>query len=461
MSRRRLLRPAGGALPPLGRTVLVLLGLVGLALVAWVLEVNRSWPFAGDGYTVRASFADAAGLRPSDDATVTIAGVESGRVTGIAHRDGRAELTLRLDRATAGKLHADARATIRPRSQLGDLVVELTPGRRTAPALGEGDRIDDARTAASVPFSRVVSTLDADTRTHLQLLIGQLDRGVGGRRGRTLADALRRVEPLTRSADAVTAKLDHRRQLLTRLVGHLDVLFTTVGRRDRTLARAIAAARATLAVGGARSGELRRTVAELPATLTRTRQAVAAVDELGDDLDPALTALRPLARALPATLRDVRGALPDLSRLLAELDGTATATGPALRAARQTTTTLATAVPLLEHPVGRLDPIVRAIDRNRDGIGLLGERFSGIFSTADVNGTLLRGLGFFEPFNPANFGFPIETKGTARRDAERQVVTASLRACRTNALACLVPFLVPGLADDARRLGAADAEARR
>lgn len=457
-ARRRVLRPAGGPLPPLGRTVLVLLGLVGLALAGWVLQINRAWPFEGAGYTVQATFADAGGLRESDEATVTIAGVDSGRVTGIAHRDGRAVLSLRLDHGTAGKLHAGTRATIRPRSQLGDLVVELTPGRRDGRALTDGDRIGVDATAASVPFSRVVSTLDADTRTCLQLLVGQLDQGVGGRRGRPLAAALRQIEPLTRSADAVTAKLARRRLLLERLVGHLDVLFSTVGRRDETLRRTIAAARASLAVGGARSADLRRTVAALPETLAATRDAVGAVERLGGDLDPALTALRPLARALPATLSATRQALPGLSRLLGELQSTATATGPALGAARDGADALATAVPALERPVGRLDPIVRDIDRNRDGIGLLGERFSGIFSTADANGTLLRGLGFFEPFDMANFGFSPDLKGAARENAKRQVVQAALRACHGNAFACLVPFLVPGLSGTAERAAAPKAD---
>lgn len=105
---------------------------------------------------------------------------DAGRVIRIEHRDGAAVLRLRLADETAGKIHVGATATVRPRSQLGDLIVELTPGRRSAPALEDGDRLDADATSATVPFSRVVATLDTDTRTWLQLLVGELDRGVGG-----------------------------------------------------------------------------------------------------------------------------------------------------------------------------------------------------------------------------------------------------------------------------------------
>ncbi|MDO9409653.1 MlaD family protein [Patulibacter sp.] len=438
-------RTAGGTLPPLGRTMLVGLLLVGLALVGWVLVVNRVGPLAGGGYVVEASFRDAGGIKAGDGATVTIAGVDAGRVVGVTHRSGVAVLRLRLDDDTKGRVHRGATATVRPRSQLGDLIVELTPGRLAARALRDGDRLDVDATAATVPFSQVVATLDSDTRTWLQLLVGELDRGVGGdARGRELRRAMRSLEPLSASASSVTAKLAARRATLTRLVRDLDVLFSSTGRRGDELRRTIVAARQVLGVTGDGAADVRATVAALPATLASTRRALASVGTLGDHLDPALATLRPLTRELPRTLRTTREALPRLDGLLAEASTTArTSTGPA-RDLEATTRAAGTAIPALRPTTVRGGSIVRDVDRNRDGIGLLGERFSGIFSTADQNGTLLRGLGFFEPFNPANFGFGDDSPA-GRAKAATAVVRATLRACRTNAFACLLPFTVPGL----------------
>lgn len=444
MTRRS--RTAGGALPPLGRTLLVGLVVVALLLVGWVLSVNKVGPFAGGGYVVEATFRDAGGIKPGDEATVTISGVESGRVTGIEHREGVAVLRLRLDDETAGLVHEGATATVRPRSQLGDLIVELTPGRLDAPALEDGDRLDADATSATVPFSRVVATLDTDTRTWLQLLVGELDRGVGGdARGRELRRAMRSIEPLTASASSVTATLAERRATLTRLVEDLDVLFTATGRRGDELRRTIVAARRVLGVTGDGAADVRATVQALPATLARTREALAAVGTLGDHLDPALADLRPLARELPSTVRTVRTALPGVDGLLDEAGTTARASAAPARALRETARTAQTAIPVLR-PIGaRGGSILRDIDRNKDGIGLLGERFSGIFSTADQNGTLLRGLGFFEPFNFANFGFGSAKTPAEKAAARATVVAATLEACKTNAFACLLPFTVPGL----------------
>ena len=440
------MRTAGGLLPPFGRTLLVVLLLVGLLLVGWVLATNRVGPFEGGGYVVEASFRDAGGIERSDRATVTIAGVDAGRVQAIEHRDGVAVLRLRLDDDTKGRIHVGATATVRPRSQLGDLVVELTPGRLDARALRDGDRLGTDATGASVPFSRVLATLDGDTRTWLQLLIGELDRGVGGdAKGRELRRAMRSLEPLSGTASSVATKLDDRRAALTRLVHDLDVLFTATGRRGDELRRTITAARQVLSVTGDGAEDVRATVRDLPATLARTREALRSVGTLGDHLDPALQALRPAARHLPATLRTTREALPEIDALLGEAAATANAgTAPAADLAAAVRNAQA-AVPAVRPTTRRLGSILRDIDRNKTGIGLLGERFTGIFSTADANGTLLRGLGFFEPFDPANFGFGSNTTPAERAKAATTVVRATLEACRTNAFACLLPFQVPGL----------------
>ncbi|MEV4422565.1 MlaD family protein [Patulibacter sp. NPDC049589] len=441
---RRTSRTAGGALPPLGRTLLIGLVVIGLLLVGVVLSVNKVGPFAGKGYVVEATFRDAGGIKAGDDATVTIAGVDSGRVVGIAHRDGRAVLRLRLDDDTAGKLHAGATATVRPRSQLGDLVVELTPGPRSGRALRAGDRLGADATNASVPFSRVVSTLDADTRTWLQLLVGELDRGVGGdARGQELRRAMRSLEPLSASATSVTGKLAKRRTTLTRLVRDLDVLFSATGRRGTELRRTIVAARQVLGVTGDGAADVRATVQALPGTLAQTRAALASVRKLGDHLDPTLAALRPTVGELPDTLRTVKDALPGIDGLLGEAGKTANASAEPAGALDDTLQAAQAAVPVLRPTTVRTGSIVTDINRNKDGIGLLGERFSGIFSTADQNGTLLRGLGFFEPFNPKNFGFG--GSPTERAKAATAVVGAAAQVCKTNAFACLLPFLVPGL----------------
>jgi hypothetical protein len=167
----------------------------------------------------------------------------------------------------------------------------------------------------------------------------------------------------------------------------------------------------------------------------------------------------PAAGELPGALAAVRRTAPAARSLLADLD---TLAKDGARPARQLGLTLRRLGPTVRSiraPVRRLEPIVAAIDEHRDGVGALGERFSGVLSTADANGTILRGLGFIEPIDPANFGLP-GARGAQLVKLRSEVARALTYTCTTeNAIACLLRYLVPGLPGAVRSL-AQGAEAR-
>ena len=71
-----------------------------------------------------------------------------------------------------------------------------------------------------------------------------------------------------------------------------------------------------------------------------------------------------------------------------------------------------------------------------------------MLSTNDANGPILRGLGTFEPFNPADFGF---SSSSSRATAAAQAAKAlSLSCLHGELVACLVRYLVPGLPGSVR-----------
>jgi len=72
-------------------SVLVIAGLTGLAFAVGLFRLLE------DTYTVRAEFADAAGLRKGDD--VRLAGVKVGRVSGVDvdRSEGRIIVTMHID----------------------------------------------------------------------------------------------------------------------------------------------------------------------------------------------------------------------------------------------------------------------------------------------------------------------------------------------------------------------------
>jgi hypothetical protein len=193
-------------------------------------------------------------------------------------------------------------------------------------------------------------------------------------------------------------------------------------------------------------------VRELPRTLDAMGDALADVRSLAQPLQPALEELRPAAKQLPGTLRSLRDFVPSGQGLVDDLGRLVGDGGQSMVALRGVLKQLGPTSAALREPVAGLHPILTAINKNKDGIGLLGERFSGVFSTNDANGVILRGLGFFEKPNPANLGVP-GASGAELRSLQRKSVRALLKACKDNALACLARFLIPGLPGTERTAG--------
>ncbi|WP_354701687.1 MlaD family protein [Paraconexibacter sp. AEG42_29] len=452
--RRRVVLSPAGPTPRLGRTMIVLQAVAALLFVGALLRAEGvRLPFTGDaGWTLRATFDDASGLRDGLRSPVLVSGVPSGTVDDVRLQGGRAVVTLRLDEDARGKVRTDAVATVEPRSALEDLTVNLTPGSASAPGAPDGGTIPTARTRGAVTLDRVTAVLDADTRSQLALLLDQLAVGLRDRPG-ALRDAITALAPAADSGRRVTAALSERRDRLARLVGSLDRLATAMAANADALERSVTAGRATVRVSARRQAALAATVRALPGTLRAVDDALRRTTALATPLDPALRRLRPAARALPGALRKLQQTTPDARALLTDVDALVRDGGASVARLRSTLRRLGPTATRLTTPVRQLQPIVKAFDDRRDGIGLLGERFSGVLSTNDENGAILRGLGFFEAFNPANFGVPGAT-GARLASLKAQVVRALVSTCReTNALACLTRYLVPGLPGAVRSLG--------
>jgi virulence factor Mce-like protein len=429
----------------LGRTGIAVQGLLALAIVLLLLHADGIGLPGIDGgrWHITVAFRDAGGLSSSQRASVLVAGVPSGRVRAVRLSHGVVIADLELDEGARGVVRTDATAAIRPRSALNDQMVAITPGSASARALEPGALIGVDRTSGPVALDRVADVLDADTRAQVAILLDQLGTGLRGRSG-PLRAGIEKLAPAVDSASRLSALLDRRRSKLVRLVDALDRL-AAVGALHRTaLAESVRAGRATLDATARNDAALAHTVRALPPTLASLDDALAHVSALSVPLVPALDRLGPAARALPATLGAARRAAPALRGaagdvLALERSGSAPAARLAAIAPQ-----LAPTARALRGPAAKLEPIVRAVNNRRDGIGLLGERFSGVLSTADANGTILRGLGTFEPFDPANVGAP-GAAGTEKAALAAKAVKALVAECRQNELACLARFLIPGL----------------
>ncbi|UJA21049.1 MCE family protein [Thermoleophilia bacterium SCSIO 60948] len=442
---RRLLRPRGPQ-PRFGRRAIALQALLALGFVVWMLAREGVDPpfFGPDRIELRAEFPDAAGLAGDADAPVTVAGVEAGAVTDVEVEAGRAMATLRIDAEAARTLGPDARARVVPRSALQDLTVDLDPGSGGG-GLDDGDEIPASRTSTTVGSDRLMSILDADTRAQVGVLLGELRVGLDGRAGE-LRDSLAELAELTDSADLLAARLDRRRALLARFVDEVDALAGELGSHDRALTGAIEFADRTLAVTAVNDEAIASTLAELPPTMDAARGALGEVESLSEPLAPALADLRPLAARLPGTLTAVREFVPEGRGLIADVDDLAERGGAGIDAARRVLDRIGPVAEESRESIADAGSVVEAIDRNKEGIGVLGDRFSGVFSTNDANGPILRGLGFFEPVDPENLGFPDDGSDASAEAARADAARALTRVClEQNDTACLARYLVPSL----------------
>src|SRR5262245_2161134 len=80
-------------------------------------------------YTIHAEFTEVGGL--SEGATVRLAGVQIGRVTGVhlpGHPGGQVRVDLTIAKRYAGRIRRDSVARIETQGLLGDKIVEITVG---------------------------------------------------------------------------------------------------------------------------------------------------------------------------------------------------------------------------------------------------------------------------------------------------------------------------------------------
>ncbi|HYF26045.1 MAG TPA: MCE family protein, partial [Baekduia sp.] len=115
--------------------VLAVLGTTGLAATAYLLVQQRAPNPFDDVYEVRAEFTSADAIAGGLGQPVNVVGVEVGQVTGVDLVDGRARVTMEIDRGKVPRVHADATAVLEPITPLKDMQIALDPGGPPAPAL--------------------------------------------------------------------------------------------------------------------------------------------------------------------------------------------------------------------------------------------------------------------------------------------------------------------------------------
>lgn len=254
----------------------------------------------GPSYEITAVFADVLSL--PDGARVRVDGVDVGRVVGIETRDFLAQVRIRLPERVV--LTEQATAELRITTPLGEGFIELDPGREGAPlpagavlpaaATTSVAGVEDTLTAASL-------LLTGGGLGQLKSVITELNTALGSERG----DIRRLLRSLTDVLDSFNARTDD----IDRALTALDGLSGTLATRRGTLLAALrdtAPAASLLAdstdqltellarfedLAGAADRVVRRTRADLVATLREVEPVLDALISISADVEPTLRQL--------------------------------------------------------------------------------------------------------------------------------------------------------------------------
>ncbi|MCK9248061.1 MAG: MlaD family protein [Solirubrobacteraceae bacterium] len=381
--------------------VVIAVAAVAALVVAGYLLVNQRVPLPWqDSYTVRAEFANAQAVVGGQGQQVTVAGVPVGEISDVRRTDrGTAIITMRLRRDKLDAVHRDARLTLRPRTALQDMAIDVQPGRRDQPKV-DGDTVLPIRqTTPQVQIDEVLASVDADTRVYLQQFLAATAEGLDGESTERFRDLVALAVPTGRQLDRVLSVLRDRRRLVRTGVHRIRRISEALDARDGDLSRLLDAAARTFTAVGRRDAELRSSLTELPPTLSTARSAVGEAAALG-------TELRRAAPDVTTALRATADALPRLDPLLRQLPGNLRPL-PALgregaAVLDEVTTTLETLRPLIGdiHGITRdLAHAVNILGHNPEGpeegylfwLAWFAQNGNSMLSTQDALGQIWRG----------------------------------------------------------------------
>jgi virulence factor Mce-like protein len=435
---------------PYGRTVLVLQLIGALIFVGYTLGKKQILlPFSPEPYYVEVELVDAAGLDPSNEPAASVAGASVGRVTEVVYEGGKAVATLRLDPDVEGRIFADASASLRPINVLQVLNVNVHPGDPATGPLPENQRIEADRTDAFVSIDELTATFDADTQAQVQVLISEAATALGGREPE-LRRILERIGEMTGTARPVARALDRRRALLSRLVGHLDVVFGTLGQRRTQLARAIEAGSRTFAVTADREAELSAATRELAPTVAEAQRSLAAARRLADPLSSALGELLPVAGNLEPAGSKALGLIDRADGFLDDAEALVAAGRRPVRLFEQGTRGLAQRVRRdLIPAIDDFGVTISALDKYKGGIAQTADLWSSAFSVSANGGAYSQIYAGNQEMTPQGLGLgPAAARSRGGRPSRLALMLAEAleRTCRdVNSLACTLRFSNPEL----------------
>ncbi len=274
-------------------SAILLLIVIAIVVGGYILDNQRfRFPLVEDTpMRINVELDTAQAVTPGQGQTVQVAGVEIGDIASVDLKDGRAVVGLDIQREYETLIRRDAKASLRPRTGLKDMYVQIFPGKDPVP-VKEGFTIAIADSLTDVDLDEILSELDARTRDYITLLVNGAGEGLRGK-GDALARTLERYGPTVRDLGRVNREVAKERIALRRLVTSLAQVNGELAQRPRDLSRLVSGASGTLRAFASEDDSLRDAVGELAPTLQTATATLTDVAPFADELGPTTKALLP------------------------------------------------------------------------------------------------------------------------------------------------------------------------
>jgi phospholipid/cholesterol/gamma-HCH transport system substrate-binding protein len=371
---------------------------LSIAVAGYILNHERlRFPFIQSApVKMYAQFSTAQAVMPGQGQSVRVSGVQVGDIGSVTLENGLAVVQMDIGQSYKHLIHQDASALLRPRTGLKDMFIELDPGSKSAPIAKPGYTIPVANTLPDINLDEVLSSLDADTRAYLTLLVNGAGHGLKGNGGNELAQVLERFEPTHRDLARVSQAVAARATNLRRLVNSLAHLNTAVAAKQGQVAQLVNSSSAVFRAFASEDQNVSAAVADLPGTLKQTTATLAKVQSFAEQLGPAATNLLPAARALPAANQALAAlSKPSEPVVRTQIRPFVIAARPVVHDLRPAAVNLAKATPNLHNVFAVLNHLVNMLGYSPQGaqhgylwwLAWLGHNTRTLFSIQDANGS--------------------------------------------------------------------------
>jgi phospholipid/cholesterol/gamma-HCH transport system substrate-binding protein len=327
---------------------IVVLLVLSLVVAGYIVTKERlRLPFLSSSeYTLNADFTTGKAVTPGQGQTVNISGVQVGEISGVTLKNGMAVVKLSIDQKYRHLIHQNATALLRPRTGLEDMFLELDPGSSPAPVAKSGFTIPLSNTMPTIEADEVLSSLDADTREYLDLLVNGAGQGLKNNGGDQLAQIFERFEPTHRDLARLNGAVATRGRDLQQLINSLARLNTAVAQKQTQLISLIDASEKVFHAFAVENGNVSRAIKDLPGTLQQTTSTLQKVTTFARALGPAATNLLPAASALPTANAAITAlARPSAPIVQNQIRPFVVAARPVVRSLRPAALDLAAATP--------------------------------------------------------------------------------------------------------------------